>query len=371
MSTVKLIGKLHVGSIKFTATLFGERLFAKLRFFGDCFLFVCSLLCLPGFVSFSVGFVACILSYQRLSFSFAGLPSSGDDPGNQDRERGGSQTQRDSKPCTLDFRLSQFGFDRFEVARNLLGQSIRILRAIGGFQFQALLCERYKFLVGSAFIQSSKAVAKLSTAGHPINLCSIVGDIRWLAGQDFSQDRSKPEHVRPFIHLIDFTERLFGWHVSRRAHHTAHLRLRTRRANRWHITADTSAANTPTTDTTAQRLNDALVLLQRPRLLFVRNATNLQYFGQSPVHDLHFAKCPDHDVGGFQVAMDHAATVRVRHRLTNLLKDTDQLATFVRRVFAIGQQLRQRLTLHQLHGKERSLVRELPEFINRSDAGML
>jgi hypothetical protein len=40
----------------------------------------------------------------------------------------------------------------------------------------------------------------------------------------------------------------------------------------------------------------------------------------APVHDQDFPKPPDHHIGGFQIAMDDAAAVSKRDRVTQLLK---------------------------------------------------
>jgi len=106
LTVVKLVSQLHVGGVQFAATLFGELLFAELRFFGDCFLVECGLLCLASVVSFLPGFVTRIMSDLRLAFGFTGLPGGRNDSGDQNRERGGSQTKHHSKPCTLNFGCS-------------------------------------------------------------------------------------------------------------------------------------------------------------------------------------------------------------------------------------------------------------------------
>ncbi|MFO0872247.1 MAG: hypothetical protein U0935_25245 [Pirellulales bacterium] len=120
-----------------------------------------------------------------------------------------------------------------------------------------------------------------------------------------------------------------------------------------------------------QGLDNTLPLLFGVSRLFVGHSACRQHLGQTPVHHLHFAERTDHDIGRLEVTMNHAARMRVCHRLTDLLEDADEPATVGGRVLTIRQKFRQRLPLDQLHGDERSLVRELPEFINRSDPRML
>ena len=57
-----------------------------------------------------------------------------------------------------------------------------------------------------------------------------------------------------------------------------------------------------------------------------------EHLGQPPVHDLHLAERPDHDVGRLQVAVDHAVGVGVGHRLADLLEDRHEPAAVGRRV---------------------------------------
>ena len=69
--------------------------------------------------------------------------------------------------------------------------------------------------------------------------------------------------------------------------------------------------------------------------------------------------------------MNHASTVRVRHRLTDLFEDAEKLASVRSRRFPIGQQFGQCLALDQFHAEERTLIGELTQLIDRCDAWVL
>ena len=73
------------------------------------------------------------------------------------------------------------------------------------------------------------------------------------------------------------------------------------------------------------------------RSLLIRHAAGRQHLGQSPIHHLHLAKRPDHNVGWLQIAMNNPARVRVRHRLTDMLEDADELPTLCGSFLSIGQ----------------------------------
>ena len=49
-----------------------------------------------------------------------------------------------------------------------------------------------------------------------------------------------------------------------------------------------------------------------------------QDLGQAPVHHLDLAEVAYHDVGRFQIAMDHAPGVGISDRLADLLEDVEE-----------------------------------------------
>src|SRR5690606_1823343 len=91
----------------------------------------------------------------------------------------------------------------------------------------------------------------------------------------------------------------------------------------------------------------------------------------------HLAEVAEHDVGGLEIAMHHAAAVRERDRETHLAHGREQLAT---RVLALdvgvesaqpGDDLLERLALDALHREERGAVFVATEIVDRYDPGVL
>ena len=80
-------------------------------------------------------------------------------------------------------------------------------------------------------------------------------------------------------------------------------------------------------------------------LLLVGDSAPGEDLGQAPIHHLDLAEAAHHDVRRLQVAVDHAAGVRVRHRLADLLEDRQEAGQAVGRVRAALEQVGQRLAL--------------------------
>jgi hypothetical protein len=74
-----------------------------------------------------------------------------------------------------------------------------------------------------------------------------------------------------------------------------------------------------------------------------------KHLRQTPIHDLHFAECANHDIGWFQVAMDDTTTVRVGHRLANIRENPQIFCSILQQTTSSVQQSGQRLSLHQFH----------------------
>ena len=53
----------------------------------------------------------------------------------------------------------------------------------------------------------------------------VLPDIGRLSRENLTQDSAQSKHICPFIHIVDFTQRLLGGHISRRSHYGAHLGL--------------------------------------------------------------------------------------------------------------------------------------------------
>ena len=91
-----------------------------------------------------------------------------------------------------------------------------------------------------------------------------------------------------------------------------------------------------------------------------------QHLGEAPVHHLHFAERPDHDVLRFQVAVDHPVGVRVPDRLTDRLEHGQR----VHRGAGLEQGF-EGVALDELHRQERPAVGEFADPVNGRDAGVL
>ena len=90
-----------------------------------------------------------------------------------------------------------------------------------------------------------------------------------------------------------------------------------------------------------------------------------QVLGQAPVHHLHFAEGPDHDVGRLQVAVDDAATVGEADRLADLRERLEQPRP-VGGLHLVGQGL----PGDEFHGQEGGAVGQRPQGVDRRDARM-
>src|SRR5262249_34956892 len=55
---------------------------------------------------------------------------------------------------------------------------------------------------------------------------------------------------------------------------------------------------------------------------WARRVKGLHHLGESPVHDLDFAKGTHHHIAGLEVLMNHSLAVSKRDRLADLLEDT-------------------------------------------------
>ena len=96
-----------------------------------------------------------------------------------------------------------------------------------------------------------------------------------------------------------------------------------------------------------------------------------EYLGQAPVHDLHFAEAADHDVGRFQVAVDHPTAVSIGDGSADLLVDRDEPGQIVIRSVPRVEQAGQRAALDELHAEVRAPVGKRPDLVNGNDAWML
>ena len=86
---------------------------------------------------------------------------------------------------------------------------------------------------------------------------------------------------------------------------------------------------------------------------------------------MNFTKRSDHDIGRFDIQMNHTAGMRVGQRLANLFKNLQQTGQIISIRCPPRQQLRQRRPHHKFHRKVRTLIGRISRFINRDDAWML
>lgn len=99
-------------------------------------------------------------------------------------------------------------------------------------------------------------------------------------------------------------------------------------------------------------------------------------FGDTPIHDLDFAVLADHDIFGFDIAMDVAVFVGEMDRVQDLDKDLDaslERVALVKSRIACPQffdHTRERLALHELHREIVVVVVVDPDIMDRNDVGM-
>ena len=97
------------------------------------------------------------------------------------------------------------------------------------------------------------------------------------------------------------------------------------------------------------------------------DGAGLQGFGQAKVGDFHLAFGADHDVGGFDVAVDDAFAVRVVQGIADMGGDGEGL---VRRESALtGDQRGDVGALDKLHDQVAHAIRHLAKVMHRDDAG--
>ena len=97
----------------------------------------------------------------------------------------------------------------------------------------------------------------------------------------------------------------------------------------------------------------------------------VKHLGQAPVHDLHLAEAADHDVRGFQVAVNYAPSVGVGHCLANLLEDGEETSPIGSRAPPRREQCSQGTALDQLHRDIQTAVGKLPQLVDGDDPRVL
>ncbi len=98
--------------------------------------------------------------------------------------------------------------------------------------------------------------------------------------------------------------------------------------------------------------------------------------GHAPVHDLHFAKAPNHDVGRLEVAVNDAARVRKGDAFAQLQEHLEQTRQrpLPQHVLVTGAQLGKDLVeapaLHQLHGEVQVALAVDADFVDGHNVGV-
>ncbi len=99
-------------------------------------------------------------------------------------------------------------------------------------------------------------------------------------------------------------------------------------------------------------------------------------FGEAPVHHEDFAEGSNHEIGGFQVAVDHAAVVSEGDGVADFLKDGEERGERVAfEGFGVtglqtGEDFFQRFAPDKLHGVEGLPLSRDAQVINRDDVGV-
>ena len=98
-----------------------------------------------------------------------------------------------------------------------------------------------------------------------------------------------------------------------------------------------------------------------------------QYLRQTPVHHLHLAERPDHDVARLEVAVNHPMRMRVADSLRDLFENGDEAGAVLPGLMSGArlQHCRQRFTFDELHGQERPAIGHRAQLVCGRNAGML
>ena len=220
---------------------------------------------------------------------------------------------------------------------------------------QAVLRQADQLRVGAAGIEAPRRLARIAQRGLAQDRAGAPAGEGWDARQHLAEDRAQREHFGPLVDLVNLPARLLGRHVRRRAQDRSGARelgIRVRAG------------------LGARRGDDRLVADLAGGGVVDHPATR-QHLGQAPVHHLDFAETPHHHVRRLQVAVDHAAGMRVGRRLADGLEDREMTRKLGGRVGPLGEKLGEGVSLDQLHREEGPAIGECAEFIDRHDPRVL
>jgi hypothetical protein len=167
------------------------------------------------------------------------------------------------------------------------------------------------------------------------------------AGEGLARQRPQAEDVGALVHQL--APGLLRRHVAERPHHRTGLRL---------------LGRTPGVSGLVLPLSRLVLPLTSQLTLAVR-----QDFRQSPVGDLDLAEGAHHDIARLDVAVHHAARVRVGKRLAHLQEGAQEARQVSRG--SLSEQLGQGAALDQLHAEEGPAVGQPADGVDRRDAGVL
>ncbi len=201
-------------------------------------------------------------------------------------------------------------------------------------------------------LECSRCSSEVAERRLAMDFTTTAAHKRRLSGQNLTKNRSQCEHIGPLVDRARFAPRLLGRHVCRRAQHRAgHRPIGIRHDPRGR--------------------DDRALHIGFARRGIVDHAAFGQDFGETPVHDLHFAEVADHHVGGLQIAVDHVPRMGVGHRLADLLENGQKPCEVVGRRVPVAKQVGECLSLHQLHGEVGAPIAKASQLVNRHDARVL
>src|SRR6266481_848381 len=170
--------------------------------------------------------------------------------------------------------------------------------------------------------------------------------------EQVAQKRTERIDVTARVQVRHVAARLFRGHISRRTH-------------------DRSVSCSHRNLGRIARIGGLLWFFENRciRIDFARIAYNffLQDFREAPVHHQNFAEGTDHDVRGFQIAVEDAARVRERDGIA----DAEKNSQTIRRRGDRLDVLVEAMALDKFHGVENAAVSECSDVMHGHDAGML
>ena len=248
--------------------------------------------------------------------------------------------------------LPQPPLDAAEIRRQPGDHRARVPRPVLRRGGEARPRQPHQLRVGVARVEACPRVRQVGPLRLAVDLGRGPSRERGLAGEDLAEDRAQREDVRPLVQRVQLAPGLLGRHVRRRAEHRADPRIQPLRF-------------------AAQRPDGGGAVAGAEHPLLVGHAPLVEHLGQAPIHDLHLAERPDHDVRRLQVPVDDPSAVGVGHRLADLLEDREELHPILIRAPARLQQRRQGAAPDELHRDEQPAVGEASQVVDRRDPGVL